>query len=134
MDGSAFLIVKASLWSIGSVYIGSGIFAPNWFATRFAMEHWVAPTRDGMYTKDAAWFWYLSIPLIFFSVGVVIYSAVYPLIDVIPHDWGGHDEEGEWQSTRDQLQWAASVVGSLALCAKFEDRAREVRRDLRDRP
>lgn len=57
------------------------------------------------------------------AVGVLIYAAVYAVVDVIPYDWGGHDEDGEWQSLRYTLQMGVGFFGAIGLAPKLEENA-----------
>jgi hypothetical protein len=53
-----------------------------------------------------------------------VYSASYALIAAIPYDWGSHDEDGEWQSTRDSIRFLITLVGSLYLTFSGDQIAR----------
>jgi hypothetical protein len=60
------------------------------------------------------------------AIGVLVYSAAYAIIAAIPYDWGSHDEDGEWQATRDTIRFILTAVGALSLTFAMEKVARAV--------
>jgi hypothetical protein len=47
------------------------------------------------------------------SVGVLVWSAAYAIVAGIPYDWGSHDEDGDWQATRETIRFMITFVGVI---------------------
>ena len=65
------------------------------------------------------------LPSIVIGVGVVTYYAVYPIIDIIPFEWGDHDEDGDWRAFRDTAQIGLAMIGTLLLISGMESNGKE---------
>lgn len=54
------------------------------------------------------------------GIGVFLHATAYPLIDVIPYDWGRHDD-GDWVAARDVAQIAAAIVAFVVLAPAIDE-------------
>lgn len=59
---------------------------------------------------------YVRMAVVVLGLGILLYHAAEVLVAFIPADFGGLDEDGEWQSTRQSLQGLFGFGGGLA-CA-----------------
>ena len=57
------------------------------------------------------------------AVGALIYAAIYSVVAVIPHEWGSHDEDGQWMSLRYSIQIGAAIFGGMFLVGRLENNA-----------
>jgi hypothetical protein len=83
---------------------------------------------------NSRWYDYPIQGLSFVAVFIVTYAVAYAIVDAIPYDWGSHDEDGVWSSTRLWSQGTIGFLGALFLCDKIEEAAlimarAEMRRD-----
>lgn len=118
-----FGLVRALFWLGGTIYICGGIWFPVWFGRRFSFEAWFGqPPMPGYMYREPRLTRFLLGPWVAAGVGVFVYYAVYPIIDVIPFEWGSLDEDGEWSSTQSLVRYTLTLVGTLALFDTLEKR------------
>lgn len=54
---------------------------------------------------------------------VLLYSAAYAIVAVVPYSWGGENEDGDWQGTHQYLQYLIAALGTIALVGRIESNA-----------
>ncbi|MBT4937356.1 hypothetical protein HON22_05555 [Candidatus Peregrinibacteria bacterium] len=63
-----------------------------------------------------------------FGLVFILFMGFEAMLFFIPKDWGGFTREGEWFSRRENIAQIASVIMSLYIVDKTEDKLRESRR------
>lgn len=115
-------IVGIGAW--GLFYISAALFSPRWFLRTISFgRRSFKPSiyRGGQF--DERWWDYPLGLLTLICLGRVVYCAVYAVTFAIPPDWGGLGEDGDWQSTREYVQYVAAFFGSLFLAERLEKNA-----------
>lgn len=56
--------------------------------------------------------------------GFFMYARAYSIFQVIPHDWGGVGEDGDWESMRHGLQITFAGFATLGVLSELEKGAR----------
>lgn len=87
----------------GALYVVSAICWPGWFLDTLAVNHVRGrfdrryrrehPNHMGIYKRP----WH-EMPLALFTlvaIGILIYSASYAIISIIPFPWGRENEDGD---------------------------------------
>lgn len=115
----------------GALYVVSSICWPGWFLDTFAVNH-VRGRFDRKYRREHPNHmsvykhpWH-EMPLALFTliaIGVLVYSASYAVISIIPFSWGGENEDGEWEGTRQVLQSMIAFYAPIALVGRLEGNA-----------
>jgi hypothetical protein len=126
MEDTHFVVLAAQsiLGLYGALFVGSAIFAPNWFLNTLALNHRDRPHRKKSWHDPGTpwWFWLIVIVSVL-AVGMLVYAASYFIVAVIPYDWGSADEDGEWYSLRYAIQSTIGVIGGITLVSRLEDNA-----------
>lgn len=115
----------------GALYIVSATFWPSWFIDTLAVNH-VRGRFDRSYRRKHSNHnsgygrpWH-EVPLALFTlfaIGVLLYSAAYAIVAVVPYSWGGENEDGDWQGTHQYLQYLIAALGTIALVGRIESNA-----------
>lgn len=134
MNDAAPYILRA-LQSIiagyGALYIVSSIFWPSWFLDTLAVNH-VRGRFDLKYRREhpnhmsvykRPWHEMPLALLTLIAIGVLVYSASYAVISIIPFSWGGQNEDGEWEGARQVLQSMIAFYAPIALVGRLEANA-----------
>lgn len=103
MEDTPFVTLAAQsiLGLYGALFVGSAIFAPNWFLNTVAPDNMRRRHRKkSMVDPGTPWWLWLIFIFSMLAVGMLVYAATYIIVAVIPYDWGSTDEDGEWNSLR----------------------------------
>lgn len=65
--------------------------------------------------------------LTFIAASYLMFRASAPLTDWIPFDWGGHDEDGDWTSTREYVRTLLTFAGACWLLVAVEGASKALR-------
>jgi hypothetical protein len=123
-DTPIILLAAQSAFGLyGALYVGTAICAPRWFLDTLAINHIQRRRAVGRKVELEPWWTQPWAIFTMLAVGVLIYAAVYAVVAVIPYDWGGHDEDGEWQSLRYTIQVGIGFLGAIGLVGKLENNA-----------
>ena len=126
MSEPFFDVLQAVAAAYGATYLVTAAAAPRWFITTISFERIMSIGRDrrSSYFDDLPW-WGMPIGfLVMICVGVVVYHAIGPIFELIPDDWGGLDEDGEWQSTREHFQIYATCLLTVLAVSTAENSAK----------
>ena len=114
MDREQVVYTVGSLLAIyGAVYFVTALSSPAFFLRSMAIG--LLNYRSYSYHptgRDRLIGWVKGL-VAFIGLGYLTYRAVAPLCDWIPFDWGGHDEDGEWQPARDTLRGLLTLFGTV---------------------
>ncbi|MEM7665133.1 MAG: hypothetical protein AAF250_04705 [Pseudomonadota bacterium] len=119
--GYIFLGLGSITSSYAAAYLLFAIAKPNVFVDLFAVNF---AERRG--AKDWAVYFRIGVTLI--GLGLLFYNAAEALVMIVPEDWGGLNEDGEWEYTRYGLQATFAGFASLVVLSSVEDRAEETLR------
>jgi hypothetical protein len=101
-------LLQSALSLYAAVYLLSAFGLPAWFLKTLSLNE-----LDRR--KVSKWRVWTQGAVTVIGVGVLVYSASYALIAAIPYSWGGHDEDGDWQSTRDWVRGVITFIGAIYL-------------------
>src|SRR4051794_24061558 len=104
-------LIRAALGIYGMLYVGLALYKPGTFLSSFAIAVPV-PHSSGFREKVII---YGRMVFTCVAVGVLVYLAAFSVTTVIPSDWIEIDEDGEEQSTRMDVHWILTLLGSLGL-------------------
>lgn len=113
------LTIGTAAGAFGLFYIAAALMAPGWFTRTISIEH-IARRRPGLGGGDAPWWSWLLFLLVAVCVCRVVYCAAYAVTFAIPYSWGSTNEDGDWESTREFIQFLFALVGGLCLLDRLE--------------
>ena len=117
------LVATIVIWVFGAFglfWIGSAIFAPRWFIRNLSITR--IYKKESNFDGDSWWSFPTGL-LVVIAIGRVVYCAAYAVTFVIPLDWGGKGEDGDWVSTRFYVQVVMAIIGALLLGNSLEKSA-----------
>ena len=101
----------------GGTFVISPIAAPNLFLALFglgnASSKWEAMTITRL--AKYAYMWFVTL-----SVGYFLWGGFSLVVEAIPADWGGVDDDGEWNSVRYFTQMSLVTIATLAIVSSAE--------------
>ena len=81
------------------------------FAPVAAPRLYLRYTGWGMGAGDDMPWWGMALGfLAMFSIGRVIYCALYSVTFIVPLDWGSPNEDGDWSSYRYQIAFGIACI------------------------
>lgn len=104
----AFSLIQACLALYGAFYIFSAVWWPRFFLDNLSV-HWQHSGNFMLYAK---------IICTWAGLGIFAFCGAGAIVEVIPSDWGGVDQDGIYTSTRVSIQcmvafWAIALSGKL---------------------
>lgn len=123
-----FRALQSMFGLYGTLYLVSAIYWPRWFLDTIAINYFEQRNAHRQKSRNIlsygnAWYFMPATFLTLIAVGVVIHAAAYAMIAIIPYSWGAESEDGDWESTRNWLQYAIAIVGSIGLAMRLERNA-----------
>ena len=106
-------------WVTGALYVFSAAAVRPWFDTHIALNWLLRQRYEGSIQVDTPISAKLLAGLVWLSIAVFLWYAVYPIIDLIPYGWGSH-EDGEWNSLRDGARLVMAGLGCIILPSAIE--------------
>lgn len=110
-------VLITMLAAYGSLYLFTAIGAPKWFLTNLALS------RADKKHPTPHWFWPLAIATAL-ALSVLVYAGTYAIVAAVPYSWGGHNEDGDWETTRDSIRGLLTFLGTIGLLSKLDGNAK----------
>lgn len=101
----------------------AGAYAIGWLAPKLWFPKGYRPNalkdHEGYrWPWHKRWLTYLHYAVVFMGMTMLAYHLLYALLQWIPYDWGGHNEDGEWEpgigSARGTI---ALIIGGCVMAA-----------------
>lgn len=112
----AFRLAQSGLAIYGALYLVTSIAAPSWFLDNFSLDRLEQP-------GSARWRVWVKLTLILLGTGTLIYAALYAVVAAVPFSFGGYNDDGNWESTRDSIRIAVAIVSTLGIVSAIERNA-----------
>lgn len=117
----AFRVIQSGFATFGLVYLMTAIITPAWFLKWLSIER--------LDRRSATWRVWCQGFLTVVAVGVLVYAALYAVISAIPYGWGGENEDGDWEATRDTFRYTATFILTVGASVQLEKNAKILARE-----